>query len=552
VVAFGPKTGQLIKLHLCKTPIRRILSDKYTNLSRFVTFRNLFLLLLLAVVVSLPLSKWVTSAAQILLAAAWLAEGRFDEKWRRLRMHPEIAVFTLLFFVPLVAMAWSENIPFGLADLKVKLPLFILPVVLGSVPPLNKNEMRVILGGFAAAVIIGAVMSLSIMLGIGPRAYTGDRESILFISHIRFALMVDMAVFLLAYHAIVPWTRRRFRLMILAAALFLAAYLFILKSLTGVGILAIGGLILGFRWGLRQKEMLARWFITVGLVTLPLLGAIYLSSQFAAFYTVRETGVPTDTHTVKGTPYVHDLTNPAMENGYHTYYYICLPELQEAWNSVSRFDYAGRDRKGQELKYTLIRYLTSKGLRKDAYGVSQLEPDDIRLIEDGFANCIYRHPGRFSVRLYQTIWEIDQFRHGGSPSGLSVVQRLEYLKTGWAIFRDHPWIGVGTGDTQAAFDQKYAELNTRLEPEWRLRAHNQFLTFMISYGLIGLALLLAAIILPVVVSRGKNRWFIMMFFLVAMLSMLNEDTLETQAGVAFFGVFYSLFLFADKGGERRH
>jgi hypothetical protein len=37
-----------------------------------------------------------------------------------------------------------------------------------------------------------------------------------------------------------------------------------------------------------------------------------------------------------------------------------------------------------------------------------------------------------------------------------------------------------------------------------------------------------------------------------MLSMLNEDTLETQAGVAFFGVFYSLFLFADKGGERRH
>jgi hypothetical protein len=36
-----------------------------------------------------------------------------------------------------------------------------------------------------------------------------------------------------------------------------------------------------------------------------------------------------------------------------------------------------------------------------------------------------------------------------------------------------------------------------------------------------------------------------MFLLVTLLSMLNEDTLETQAGVAFFCIFYCLFVFAD-------
>jgi hypothetical protein len=36
----------------------------------------------------------------------------------------------------------------------------------------------------------------------------------------------------------------------------------------------------------------------------------------------------------------------------------------------------------------------------------------------------------------------------------------------------------------------------------------------------------------------------MMFFFIAFLSMLNEDTLETHAGVTFFSYFYSLFLFA--------
>ena len=44
-------------------------------------------------------------------------------------------------------------------------------------------------------------------------------------------------------------------------------------------------------------------------------------------------------------------------------------------------------------------------------------------------------------------------------------------------------------------------------------------------------------------NKQKDYWF-MMFFFIAFLSMLNEDTLETHAGVTFFSYFYSLFLFA--------
>jgi len=512
---------------------------------RYANFRNLYLLLLLVMAVSLPLSKYLTSAAQILLVVTWLADRKFDEKWRRIKRSPQILIFTFLFLVPLLAMAYTKDIPFGLSDLRVKLPLFLLPLVLGSIKPLNNNEMRIILGGFVIAVFIGALVSLSIMLGIGPAVYTNDRETILFISHIRFALMVVLAIFILFYYAFDHQTPPRLNLILVPCALCLIIFLFLLKSLTGVVILVIGGMLLTLRWGLKQSNFLVRWFVIVGLATIPVLAGFYLDDQAGRFYTIRDNTGDLDLTTVKGNPYWHDTANLMIENGYHVGFYLCEPELSDAWNSVSKMDYNGPDRKSQKLKYTLIRYLTSLGLRKDAYGVSQLKPEDIKLIENGFANCIYKHPKRFSVRIYETIWEIDQYRKGANPSGHSVTQRLEYLKTGWAIFRDHPLFGVGTGDTKMAFEQKYEQMHSPLDPAWRLRAHNQFLTFLIAFGVIGFILIISAIILPVILEKRGNPYFIMMFFLVTMLSMLNEDTLETQAGVVFFAIFYCLFVFAD-------
>jgi hypothetical protein len=494
---------------------------------------------------SLPLSKYLSSAAQILLVITWLAEGRFDEKWRRIKMRPQILIFTLLFIVPLIAMAYSEDLVYGLKDLRVKLPLFLMPVVLGSIKPLSRKEMGIILAGFVAAVIIGSLISLSIMLGIGPSAYTNDRQTILFISHIRFALMVVMAIFILAFYTFDDLIPTRFRAIPMVMALGLILFLFLLKSLTGVVILILGGWILALRWALKQTGLMVKWFAIVGLATIPVLVGFYLSDQIGRFYTPRDEISRPDRNTALGNPYWHDTLNPMIENGYRVGYYLCVTELEQAWNRVSRMDYNGRDRKGQELKYTLIRYLTSLGLRKDAYGVSQLKPDDISLIENGFANCIYKHPKRFSVRIYETIWEFDQYRKGANPSGHSVTQRLEYLKTGWAIFLDHPLLGVGTGDTKIAFDRKYVEMNSPLDPVWRLRAHNQFLTFLITFGIIGFILIISAIFIPVFLEKRKNPYFIMMFLLITLLSMLNEDTLETQAGVAFFTIFYCLFIFAD-------
>lgn len=525
---------------------------KENHWKRLVTFRNAYLLILFAMLVSLPLSKYVASASQILLAALWLAEGNFGQKWKAFRSRPEIWVFLLLYLIHLVGMLWTTDLSFGMHDLKIKLPLMFLPIVLGTIPPLSSKELKILLGGFTGAVVLGTFFSLSIMLGFGPSDYTSDRETSLFISHIRFALMIDISIFILFHYlSNRPFTKSLpSSFLLLTSSLYLITFLFLLKSLTGLVVLILGGMILSVRWAMKQKDLMVKWFVVVGVATLPVLIGFYLTDQISRFYTLKDDLEHLDQTTVQGNLYWHDPGNQMIENGWRVGLYQCDKELREAWNQRSRMSFDGLDKKNQELKYTLIRYMTSLGLRKDAHGVSQLTDQDISLIEKGFANSLYREPKRLRVRIYETIWEIDQYHKGANPSGHSLTQRLEYLKTGLAIYRDHKLFGTGTGDTRISFDRKYDELQSPLTAEWRLRAHNQFLSFMIAFGWIGFLLIMFSVIAPPVIAKRSGNFFVLMFFITALLSFLNEDTLETQAGVAFFAVFYTLFVFGTENSRK--
>ncbi|HPG74458.1 MAG TPA: hypothetical protein PLM49_09235, partial [Bacteroidales bacterium] len=88
----------------------------------------------------------------------------------------------------------------------------------------------------------------------------------------------------------------------------------------------------------------------------------------------------------------------------------------------------------------------------------------------------------------------------------------------------------------------YSELNSSLQEPFRHRAHNQILTFYISFGALGGILCLIAMFFPIILENQRSKYFIYMFFAIAFISMLNEDTLETATGSAFFAYFYSLFL----------
>ena len=516
------------------------------------THHLIYLGLLTLFVVFLPTSKYLTSLVQILLLIHWLLRPALLIRIKRIARLPALWAVFLLFAGHLAGLIYSENFSFALHDLKIKLPLLVLPLVIATSEELKAKELKWVLLFFVAAVFASSLVSLSALMGWIDKNLTDFRDASLFISHIRFALLVDLSVYILTFYALRRSTPPWQRLVLFGFAGYFLGFLVVSKSLTGIVVALVAGMILALRWILRHSGLMAKWFALVAVLTVPLLVSAYISSKFDDFYTVKDDLEHLGSQTVNGNPYWHDSTNLDRENGFFVGLYWCEPELKKAWNERSDIPYDTPDLKGQNIKYTLIRYLTSMGARKDSVAVSRLSDEDINLIEQGYANVNYLRKNRFHNRIYETIWQLDVYRRGGNPSGHSVTQRLEYLKTGWAIFLDQPFLGVGTGDVQDAFQQKYEELDSPLAPQWRLRAHNQWLTFAIALGIPGFLLMLFAFIFPGIYQKKFNHYLFLLFMIVAVVSMFNEDTLETQAGVALVAFFYPLLLFSIPDERKIH
>ena len=159
------------------------------------------------------------------------------------------------------------------------------------------------------------------------------------------------------------------------------------------------------------------------------------------------------------------------------------------------------------------------------------------------------------------LWEIHNLQLGGDPSGHSAAQRFEFWKAAIGIIKDHGWTGVGTGDLPEAFRNQYQKMDSPLSEKWRLRSHNQYLSFAVAFGIPGLLWFLATLLMPLISKIRSRNFLYASFAIAAMVSMITEDTLETQAGVTFFALFNSLFLFVNpqnsagdgkKGPEDQH
>jgi len=289
-----------------------------------------------------------------------------------------------------------------------------------------------------------------------------------------------------------------------------------------------------------------RYFMLILLITGVLLVSTFISHAIGRFYNVEKidfSNLPEKTE--NGNVYQKFNNNPVIENGHYIWVNVCVPEIKKWWNSNSPIPFDSLDNKGQKIKNTLIRYMSSKGLKKDKQGCQNLTENDVRNVEKGMTN--YLMTDKFSVYniFYKILWQIDVYRKTGDCNNHSVIQRFEYWKTGERILSRNFLFGVGTGDIQDEFNLDYQLNESKLLKQNRHRTHNQFFTFAIAFGVIGFLIVLIALFFPVFKLWNKDFAF-MIFFIVILLSFLNEDTLETQTGVTFFAFFYSVFLFGKK------
>lgn len=501
---------------------------------------------LLLMAIGLPFSTFLMSLSQFVLVGNWITEGNIKQKLTSFWRNKSAVILSSVFILHLIGLFYSSDFNYAFRDIRVKLPILIFPLIISTSEPLSKKRIHQLMLFFIASVAAATFVSTAILLGITNKLIVDIRQISIFISHIRFSLLICISIFFLGYFTYCQKSYFKKSLAILFIIWFIT-FLFILESLTGLVILSITGFILLVYFTLSQKKLIYR-LSGLAIIALLVFGAIsYVRTVTYRYYSKnhpQHTISKPEQFTPNGNPYFHEITNTAVENGNYVWQYISWTELEEEWNKRSNIHLEEKDLKGNDIKYTLIRFLTSKGHRKDAEGIQQLTEQEIQAIQKGIANVNYLNVPGIKARIYQVIWEIDNYRRGENPSGHSVAQRFEYWKAAIGIVKENFLFGVGTGDVKAAFDAQYKKTNSSLSNEWRLRSHNQYLAIAVAFGVVGLIWFLFSFVYPLFKERKYFDYFYMTFFIIVILSMLTEDTLETQAGISFFVFFNTLFLFA--------
>jgi len=223
--------------------------------------------------------------------------------------------------------------------------------------------------------------------------------------------------------------------------------------------------------------------------------------------------------------------------------FICEKELIPLWNAHSKRPYNDKTSFNFSLNNIIIRYMTSKGLTKDAAGFAQLSETDILNIENELPNYIYAE-NKLGVypRIYETIWEIDHYRMTNNPNGKSFAQRIELVFLAGKIIQKNFWFGVGLGNNPQIYQEIILETGSKLAYPNIQSAHNQYFNYLVRFGFIGTLYILGVLFWVFFKERKNNPFLITIFFVSMLVANFGEANWETFIGLNFFAFFICFFM----------
>ncbi|MBL7782996.1 MAG: O-antigen ligase family protein [Saprospiraceae bacterium] len=150
-------------------------------------------------------------------------------------------------------------------------------------------------------------------------------------------------------------------------------------------------------------------------------------------------------------------------------------------------------------------------------------------------------------RLAYMAWDWKQYQRNEGDN-YSDSERWVSFAAGMQMWRENPWLGVGTGDLPMEVQSIVNERFTKYTIEPKL-PHNQFIYILAGTGAIGLLLSLLAFIWPIVTGGWRHFYLFATFQIIILMSFLVEYTIETSIGVAYY-LFY-LFWFGKMAEVER-
>ena len=504
------------------------------------THRKVYVFFISCLAASISLGKVPMSLSLIGLTLNWILELDFQIKWKKIKDQKYLPIiFSGLFLIELLWLPISKDTTIGLNVLRIKLPLLLLPIIIGSCTSFSKREWKTVITTFFIGILVSTIWVYLVSLEVLPtKKDTGTiRDASIFMSHIRYSVLLSLsAVFILviAFKSLIN------KALALAFFLWLLFLIFKLATITAVlGLsFALLFLFIALIFSSRNKHKKA---YLAGIASLFFLIALYVTTIVNDFYHVKSKERSNQTHSLGGEKYQFDLKDNTTENGFYLWENIAQKELERTWNRKSKISFNSKDKKNQPVKATLYRFLTSKGLNKDSVGLSKLTQNEIQKIENGETSSVDYN--NFDKRIRSLLYQRESRKKSSDPNNQTINQRVVFWKAGIDIFLNQPVIGHGPGGAKTQYKKYYKNRNTNLNKSNQLLAHNQLITQAINLGGLGAIIWLFIILYSFLKVEKEMFLFFVPYIILMFFAFMSDDMLEVQAGVTIFSFFGTLLLF---------
>lgn len=476
--------------------------------------RKIYLVLLALLGGCMVTSRGLSNVVWVLMLANWVLEGRWREKWQMAKESRLLQAVLVLWLAYCLGAFTASDFSQGFGAIRTRLPMLMVPLVVLTTQPPQKRARSTILWIYAGTVLVVTLIAIVRMLTIPELSY---RELVPFMSHIRFALNCSVVIFLCLFEP----PKGRWRYAAYALALWLVVFLFAIRSLTAFFMLTVVSLVV-ILCKRRTLKWIASWLLVVG-------GTAFICwLGIRSYYRLCPLATePLRPVTANGRPYTHH-NDGLIECGNYVYNYVCLEELRAEWPKRSPVPLDSINSSDYPLDPILIRYLNALGLTKDSAGIAALTDDQVRDIEQGYANPVYAHGSLPKQILYSTLFEYENHRnYNDAIAGFSMLQRLEMWRAAWHVANQHPWFGDGLFNMPEKVNSELHAMGSPLADQ-NIHIHSQYLLWLIAFGRIGLIVIALAFLRASPALRRQSP-LLLAWTLVILLSFATEITLGTLA-----------------------
>ena len=215
--------------------------------------------------------------------------------------------------------------------------------------------------------------------------------------------------------------------------------------------------------------------------------------------------------------------------------------------SINMFITGGKA--GQVMYFAMLVILIFQYFPKNAFKASLVSLFVLVITSSTF----YLNSKIFSDRVDLAVTELSDYKnHTHSSTGMRISSAIN----SWSIIKEHPVIGVGTGDYKNEFIKASIKNNLKLEDKLVIHnPHNMYVLILVQFGLLGLAAMLYLFYAQIKIAINSNEEFVkkigIALPLLYLLIMLSDSYLMVHMTGLLF-IFISSFVYKDYEADKQY